>query len=184
LTTAQVKALASAGKIQPDDLVWKEGMVNWAAAREVDELFPGDKPKSLLGTKTELPSAGEIQGSLEQARTRAGRRRSPLARPLGRTTVIAGLFMVLISRGCDSLARHEQQFQTQAAALQSDIAPMTATGEPLLWAFWRQVAFLAGTLLLAAGLVTVSYCGDGPERWICLALLAVIVASIYLSHPW
>src|SRR5262245_10616945 len=39
-TLTQIKALANASKLRPDDLVWKEGMDNWTAAKEVAELFP------------------------------------------------------------------------------------------------------------------------------------------------
>ena len=45
LSTGQMKALAAAGKIRPDDLVWKEGMENWLPAGEIPELFPPEASK-------------------------------------------------------------------------------------------------------------------------------------------
>ena len=36
----QLKQLAATGNIQPSDLVWKEGMSQWAEARRIKGLFP------------------------------------------------------------------------------------------------------------------------------------------------
>lgn len=42
VTSAQLKKLATAGKLAPDDLVWKEGLSDWVAARRVKGLFDAD----------------------------------------------------------------------------------------------------------------------------------------------
>ena len=40
VTGAELKELAAAGKLLPDDLIWKEGMEKWVPARSVKGLFP------------------------------------------------------------------------------------------------------------------------------------------------
>ena len=39
VSSAELKRLATSGEIRPDDLVWREGMTEWAAARNVRGLF-------------------------------------------------------------------------------------------------------------------------------------------------
>lgn len=39
VSSVELKRLATAGSIAPDDLVWREGMTEWAAARNVRGLF-------------------------------------------------------------------------------------------------------------------------------------------------
>ena len=36
----QLRTLVDGGKVQPADLVWREGMANWLRAEQCDELFP------------------------------------------------------------------------------------------------------------------------------------------------
>jgi hypothetical protein len=36
----QLKQLATSGRIQPSDMVWKQGMAQWAAASEIKGLWP------------------------------------------------------------------------------------------------------------------------------------------------
>lgn len=40
LTGAQLKQLADNKQLQPDDLVWKEGLADWIPARQIKGLFP------------------------------------------------------------------------------------------------------------------------------------------------
>lgn len=44
---AELKSLAAAGRLGPDDLVWKPGLAEWVAARSVRGLFPGALPPPL-----------------------------------------------------------------------------------------------------------------------------------------
>jgi hypothetical protein len=41
----QLKQLASSGQLQPNDLIWKEGMANWIQAARVKGLFPVAAPQ-------------------------------------------------------------------------------------------------------------------------------------------
>jgi hypothetical protein len=43
VSPAEVKSLADAGKLLPDDLVWREGMEEWIPARKVKGLFDADE---------------------------------------------------------------------------------------------------------------------------------------------
>jgi len=42
VSPTELKALADAGKLQPDDLVWREGMDSWVPARRVKGLFEAE----------------------------------------------------------------------------------------------------------------------------------------------
>ena len=47
-------------------------------------------------------------------------------------------------------------------------------------AYWRAVFFVFATVVLALGLLAVSWTSDGAERWVCLIMLAIITFSIYI----
>jgi membrane protein YdbS with pleckstrin-like domain len=55
---AELKALAAAGGLGPDDLVWKPGLTEWVAARSVRGLFAGALPPPLPAGAAAAP-AGE-----------------------------------------------------------------------------------------------------------------------------
>jgi hypothetical protein len=40
VSSAQLKQLAAAGQLKPDDLVWKQGLPNWVPANTLKNLFP------------------------------------------------------------------------------------------------------------------------------------------------
>jgi GYF domain 2 len=40
----QLRELVDAGKVQPADLVWREGMANWLRADQCEDLFPAPPP--------------------------------------------------------------------------------------------------------------------------------------------
>ncbi|MHC4796503.1 MAG: DUF4339 domain-containing protein, partial [Planctomycetota bacterium] len=40
ISSQELKQLAQTGELKPTDLVWKEGMDNWAPAQQVHTLFP------------------------------------------------------------------------------------------------------------------------------------------------
>ena len=47
--------------------------------------------------------------------------------------------------------------------------------------FYRSLVFLLGALVLLGGLSAVSLRGIGPERWICLGMLAIALFSLFIS---
>lgn len=70
----ELKAEIASGKVQPGDLVWKEGMANWAAASTMPELFAS-------GAAAETKGGGgeEITGGGEEAA--AGSAQAEAAKP-------------------------------------------------------------------------------------------------------
>ncbi|MCA9267541.1 MAG: DUF4339 domain-containing protein, partial [Planctomycetales bacterium] len=58
-----------------------------------------------------------------------------------------------------------------------DHAAKQAQSSAQMWAYWHELAFVLGSFTLVAGLLTVGVNGNRAERWLCLAMLAVIVYS-------
>jgi hypothetical protein len=152
-------------------------------------------------------------------------------RPVGIALVGAGLLLVVLLRGCDTLgdryvarqtarlevvslafddewdsrkasldARRTAATETQdAAKVDKEIAQLSqerrlarekleqgdwrelkvaardAEAYNHIWSFWRQLAFVPAMLVLVAGLLIQGITRDGAERWLAVALLAVIV---------
>ena len=46
---------------------------------------------------------------------------------------------------------------------------------------WREGVFVFGSILFALGLLVIGFTTEGPVRWFCLVLLAIIVFSLYLG---
>jgi len=61
------------------------------------------------------------------------------------------------------------------------IAARDADAEALTSAYWHQFWFTVGTILLAFGLLAVGFNGQGAERWICLAMLVILMYSVYVA---
>ena len=52
-------------------------------------------------------------------------------------------------------------------------------------AYFREWLFVIGSIVLAMGLLHVGFNGTGPERIICLIMLAIITFSVYVGGvPW
>jgi hypothetical protein len=56
-TAAQLKQMATAGQLQPSDLVWQEGMANWAPASTIKGLFSGGRSPAEPAPLVEAPPA-------------------------------------------------------------------------------------------------------------------------------
>jgi len=50
VSAVELKALAEAGKLRPEDLVWREGMDDWVPARRVKGLFEAESPIAPAGS--------------------------------------------------------------------------------------------------------------------------------------
>ncbi len=59
------------------------------------------------------------------------------------------------------------------------IASRDAQHNNRAWGFFRAIVFLFGSLVLTTGLMIVGFTGQGADRWICLAILLIIVISLY-----
>lgn len=47
--------------------------------------------------------------------------------------------------------------------------------------YWREMFFVFASVVLAVGLLIVSWSAQGAERWVCLIMLAIITFSIYIG---
>ncbi len=262
VTEAQIRALIGTGHLRPDDLVWREGMEDWAPARELPSLFG----KSPGGTAVMAANGSDADAvSPEGSRRRAGppashtplvaASRSAWKRPLnvfaplgfaGQPLMLVGLLMVILSRGCEATGqRHVQRLnvraemeearfeargrraradlQQQLVELESvdDLTPAGRTRRDRLqqalreletrqeverqqlrdgawqelqeaaeearrtnvvWDLWRGRIFWLGTLLLAFGLCIIGFTHHGAPQWVCLAMLAVLLLSLYFGY--
>jgi hypothetical protein len=118
LTTAQIKALAAAGKVRHDDLVWKEGMETWVAAGELAELFANSAAKPKEKPREADDSANAVtRTSIEHASHKFARRgSSDVLLRAARTTAVLGFSIILLLRGCDL------REQSHVARLRADVA--------------------------------------------------------------
>jgi hypothetical protein len=300
VTPAELRSLVSAGKLKGSDLVWKEGMEDWAAASQVKGLLPepaappappDNVPRNRSPVLRDTPSrepAAPLQPREPQPRdarwidgppaddatpgsvprvpmtaapaaavrlSQPARERRPAGevaadvvkyiRPAGIGLVALGLLMVLAARGCDALTERytarvialprveeesfNQSWNTERGALEAEIAALdskprpsqgdlqalndkrvelqrlndekskeqqqlstgrwaylraaaaTAADDNRAWGFWRGIALVLGTLVLVPGLLVLAFVGQGTERWLSLALLAVVAFSLYVG---
>ena len=248
ISTAQIKALAAAGALKRDDLVWKEGMENWLPAGHVNELYPSAEPKKNSQDKATSTPETPVPARAPRPRQRFLVEEGDLKQHvcnIGRGLIVFGVLMVLVSRGCDSLghrkvarlkaiaessetrfqrewendradlddeqlALNEKQDRSEAEQLRlqaipqeiatldrtkrteqrtlrqgrwrdAQVAAESAVTSNQIGGYWRRMAFLFGTMALAIGLLAVTPTTEGPERWICLVMLVVILYSVYSS---
>jgi hypothetical protein len=289
VTAAQLKALAASAQLNPDDLVWREGLEDWKPARDVSGLFTGAAAKTTTRpAEPTPPPAAEPAKPQEHAAAPQAQpvepppepepaqpisqpapmmapapspaaatapvpatrpRSSPLtgvAEPLrfgrfaGQPLLLIGLMLVLLAKGCDSvgnrylerlngrlvleksnfdaswepriervrnqieeyrtsgdpggaltvatenLARLQEEQAEELRDLQEnkwrdlELAASNADSENKVWRYYREVVFVAGTILLTMGLLAVGFTGEGAQKWICLIMLAIIAFSIYV----
>ena len=82
----------------------------------------------------------------------------------------------------DREKKDEQRVLRQGKWAGYTIAAEDSESNDRMWAYWRQLGFLFGTMVLAVGLLFVTPTTEGPERWICLVMLTVILYSVYASN--
>jgi hypothetical protein len=76
VSNTQLKQLANGGQLKPDDLVWKEGMPNWAPAGSIKGLFDGAKLAS-----GEMPAANASSASPSAKASRSTKTAPERAKP-------------------------------------------------------------------------------------------------------
>jgi hypothetical protein len=65
------------------------------------------------------------------------------------------------------------------------VAARDAESAYLIGAYWREMLFVFGAIVLALGLLMVSWVAEGAERWVSLTMLAIITVSLFLgSAVW
>ena len=60
-------------------------------------------------------------------------------------------------------------------------AATEAAASNIVWGYWREMLFVAGTILFSLGLLAVAIGGVGAERHLCFGMLAIIVFSVYVG---
>ncbi|MCH5377506.1 MAG: GYF domain-containing protein, partial [Planctomycetes bacterium] len=134
VTEAQIRTLIGTGNLKADDLVWREGMDDWTAAGDVPGLFGGTVPapavdaqlptaKARQERRAVAPDAKEARPAAQRRESRALSRWTP-TKPievfkylafLGQPLLLAGLLLVLGSRGCESVAsRYAERLASRA----------------------------------------------------------------------
>jgi TM2 domain-containing membrane protein YozV len=68
--SADLKKLAEARTLKPDDLVWKDGMADWAQAKSIKGLFGGGAPKTGEQKVAEKPKPAAAEEERPSARGR------------------------------------------------------------------------------------------------------------------
>ncbi len=56
VSSTQLKQLAASGRLQPSDMLWKEGMAQWAAASQVNGLFSAATKAATVPPPIPVPS--------------------------------------------------------------------------------------------------------------------------------
>jgi hypothetical protein len=74
----ELKRLATAGELRPEDLVWKEGMTEWSPAGNVKGLFDGEAKAADSGLKIGEPAAAAAAAPVAPAAEPQSPRRHPL----------------------------------------------------------------------------------------------------------
>ena len=124
ITGADLKQLAQAGKIGPDDLVWKDGMPEWRPAARVKGLVPPPPPRA---GPPDLPPAGgppPVPASRGAAANPLGGLSGPLRSAVWvRAVSGAGLLLVLIGLVCPWYSH-----ASSASVDMSGVAGMPGTG--------------------------------------------------------
>jgi hypothetical protein len=63
-----------------------------------------------------------------------------------------------------------------------DNAARDAESNNAMWGYWRECLFWFAAFLFSAGLLIVGFTGQGPERWLCLVMLAIVVFSLFVGR--
>ena len=248
VTLAQIKTLKDTGHLRIDDLVWKEGMDDWATVAEVPELNEVVDTTSVLRTPVVPEKSGTAQSPrdhpLESSLPARDQSAFQFLQKLyfaSHPLLITGFLVVLLTKGCETLnaeyvkglqakaEAQEQRFDDHWQATQIDLqnrhdellnspddeeelqkisrelsslpkrqqeerekllrnewrelnsASRDAIVDFHLWSFWRQLIFILGTVVLCIGLLTIGLSGQGAQQWFCLAVLAIILSSLFIS---
>jgi hypothetical protein len=82
------------------------------------------------------------------------------------------------------IAEINADFDKQEAELLTGrmmIAARDAENENRTWAYWREMAFVAGSILLSLGLIALIMYGLNAERYLAFGMLAIILFSLYIG---
>jgi hypothetical protein len=55
-----------------------------------------------------------------------------------------------------------------------------ALNQHSMYVWWFEWTFIAGTIILMIGLLTIAFTAIGPERWVAYIMIAIITLSVYV----
>ena len=240
VSSDELKKLAEAGKLKPDDQVWKEGMGDWKPASDMQGLFADSSTGAPANKEMKIDAPSGPHGRKKMTRQKP---LDPLAmlQPYGHAILMVGFLLVVISRGCDSIgnryvARATAKYSAAQSRFNDDaelqrqkledkiedaqagekktkyredlkelvddqkkdrrklekgawrdlkIAGRDAANDNRMGGYWHEILFIIGTMGFVIGLITVGFRGEGSEKTICLVMLAIVTASIFVAGtPW
>ena len=142
VTEAQIRTLIGTGNLTRDDLVWREGLSDWTPAGEVPGLFdkepPGAAPPSRSGAEPPQKKPPSPTGPPAAEALPVARKPPHLSEPIdliqywtfmAQPLLLVGLLVVLLSRGCDSLAERDLRGANPAGAGREHLPGGMAAGE-------------------------------------------------------
>lgn len=206
VNSAQLRSLVENGQLQKTDLVWKDGMDDWRPAGKISGLFPADNPAPMQTQSS--PSPPSINASpdsrdggfgvyAEPKRFSRGSSASSfevmnMLKPFGSIALMAGLIVVIFSRGCDSInvrniaalnAKVDERLAKdpgeEPKEAREDLQSARTSHQKI--GYFLEILFVLGTVLFSMGLLVCGFAGEGAIRWISLVMLAIIVFSIYVG---
>ena len=217
INSAQLKALVENGQLQKTDLVWKEGMDDWKPAGKVAGLFAAETVAPVAASSPAPPAVdpqpdpvtGTVGVVSEKRTTRVTSRGNPFdfmeaLKPFGSIVLLAGLVIVLFSRGCDSInirdinaaaanvealrieepgddetaddrKKKQDKIKSASKSVENKRINTRRMGK------WLEVLFVLGTVCLSTGLLITGLTAEGAGRWIAMVMLAIIVFSVYIG---
>ena len=216
INSAQLKSLVENGQLQKTDLVWKEGMDDWKPAGKIAGLFGQESAAPVAAAPSSPPAVGASSpatasniGVMPEPKrsARMAARNNPfdfmeVLKPFGSIVLLAGLVLVIFSRGCDSInarglvsmrAQAEEAGRPDPDENENAMKNRLETRDKLLedveqtrtlnqrMGFWLEVLFVLGTVCFSLGLLVSGFTGEGAGRWISMVMLAIIVFSIYIG---
>ncbi len=87
----------------------------------------------------------------------------------------------------DSLASLEEQMQenhrrlTRTTWRDLQREANTAAANQQMWSYWHAIGFVFGTVVLTIGLIITGITGDAAQRWLSLAMLAIVAFSLFIG---
>ena len=157
------------------------GLLLVLLSRGCDSL--GDRYVTRVAAKAEV-AEGQFQDEWDDQRAVIEKRRKAISDKEEPTDedqeAVTGLNDDLEELDKEMQAEMEQLRSGRWRTLSSAARDAQANNE--MWSYWREGIFWIGTFVLSMGLVIVGFTGQGAERWLCLAMLAIVVFSLFVGR--
>src|SRR5438477_6696674 len=81
VSSAQLKQMATAGQLQPTDLIWKDGMPGWVASGKIKGLFEAAAAHAPATAQITQPAPSHAEPAQPAGPTLEPASRQPMAQP-------------------------------------------------------------------------------------------------------